>query len=222
MNAPLAFLKRLAHGALKTLLAAWAALLVLGAAGFVLFVWQAVQQPATAWPPDGALVVLTGGKGRIHAAMDLASQHPERPWLISGVGPGATLDSLERMAHQSLPEQARSRLTLGRQADSTYSNAGETARWAVENHVDHVVLVTAGYHMARACLELNRAAPDLLVTPWPVQPEQFYSHASTTRKMRLMATEYIKYLAALIRPWTQSWAPVPTRMPETLRMLLGH
>ena len=74
----------------------------------------------------------------------------------------ATLADLVRGAGLA-PELAASvagRVTLGHAAASTRGNARRDRAWARERGIRSVRVVTAGYHMPRALLELRRALPE--------------------------------------------------------------
>jgi uncharacterized SAM-binding protein YcdF (DUF218 family) len=63
-------------------------------------------------------------------------------------------------------------------------------------------LVTASYHMPRSMLEFTRAMPGIDIVPNPVFPE-FLQEApwwQSRRTVLLITSEYIKYLAAIVRP----------------------
>lgn len=122
-------------------------------------------------PDDGAaaqaeaIVVLTGGEARVETALRLLEEGRGERLLISGVA--ASDDDIRAMGPR---DAARFDccVDLDRVADSTMSNARESARWAHEHGYRRVLLVTHVYHMPRAKLELARAAPDVEFIPWPV------------------------------------------------------
>ena len=62
-------------------------------------------------------------------------------------------------------------------------------------------MVTASYHMPRALTELAQAMPDVTLLPVPVMPPGMQGPAGMgdVAKIRLMATEYTKWLAATLR-----------------------
>ena len=57
-----------------------------------------------------------------------------------------------------------------------------------------LILVTAGYHMPRALLEIGRALPGVTIYPVPVQPPALRGRLDFAT-MRLLASEYDKLLA---------------------------
>ena len=94
------------------------------------------------------------------------------------------------------PEQA-GHVTLGRVAATTRGNAAETAGWARANGVQRLIVVTAGYHMPRALLELHRALPEVELLPHPMLPAALRDAgaAGRLRTWSLLGREYLKYLA---------------------------
>jgi uncharacterized SAM-binding protein YcdF (DUF218 family) len=160
--------------------------------GFVWFVDRA-READTAPPPfavDG-IVALTGGALRVETALRLLAEGHARVALLSGIGGGADLPGLARRAGLD-PAALAAQVTLGRAATSTSGNAIETAAWARENRVRSLIVVTAFYHMPRALLELGRAMPDARLYPVAVMPPAM----QRVTALRLMASEYVKWLVA--------------------------
>ena len=176
---------------LIALTAAGVALLGGGAAwniGFAIFnaaVWQPSERPEVA----DAIVVLTGGADRIEAALRLLANGRAPLLLVSGVAGGVDLTDIGHRV--PLDAEQAGRVTLGRIAQSTAGNAAETALWSKTHGVKRLIVVTAGYHMPRALLELQRALPDVQLLPAPVHSPAM----RTAMRTRTLATEYDKLLA---------------------------
>ena len=163
--------------------------------GWVLgFAWFAIFLPE---PLDGrrtdAIVVLTGGPGRIDRGIALMQQGAARRMLISGVD--RSVRPGELAAQYDTPEALFDCcITLGREAIDTRSNGLETARWLARRDYQTVRLVTTDWHMRRSALELTQALPPRIHIVYDAVP----SHPSLSVLMR----EYNKYLlrriAALI------------------------
>lgn len=173
------------------LTAAGVALLGGGAAWSVGFAMFNTAAWHTSKMPDGAdaIVVLTGGADRIEAALHLLADGRAPLLLVSGVAGGVDLNDIGRRV--PLDAEQAGRITLGRIAQSTAGNAAETALWARTHGVKQLIVVTAGYHMPRALLELQRALPDVQLLPAPVQSRTM----RTAMRTRTLATEYDKLLA---------------------------
>lgn len=138
-------------------------LLVAYVLGFALFgVTLSSPAPETA-PKTDAIVVLTGGSGRIeHAVERLAAEKAER-LLIAGADPLVTDDDLvERLGgHEELVDCC---IDLGSESVDTKSNAEEAKRWLADNEFTSVRLVTSDWHMRRAAYEFRRElGPDFML-----------------------------------------------------------
>lgn len=162
-------------------------------------------------PPQAeAIVVLTGGAERVDTALRLLAEGRAPLLLVSGVGRGTDLLELSRRVPLS-PEQA-AHVTLGRAATTTLGNAGETAAWVRERKVGSLIVVTAGYHMPRALLELGRALPGVALHPVMVQPPALRGGLEFAT-VRMLANEYDKYLAV----WLGLTRRPEARGPDTGR-----
>lgn len=161
--------------------------------GFVWFIHDARQPPAPALHADG-IVALTGGTGRVETSIRLLATNPDAQLLISGVD---LQTSVRALLPPSTPPDMAARITLGYQARSTIGNATETAVWVADHHINSLIIVTAGYHMRRAMLELGRTLPGVALTPYPVMPPAM-EHPWRLSTIRLMGMEYMKWLGALV------------------------
>lgn len=168
--------------------------------GFLLF---ATGIPRTETPPphsaDG-IVALTGGASRITDAMELLAGNQGRRLLISGVNPATKPSELIRLT----PEYEKlfaCCIDLGHQALNTSGNALEIAQWSRALGFRSLIVVTSGWHMPRALVELRREMPGTDLIPYSVvtgrmREEPWWMNAQTAR---LLMLEYLKYLAALAR-----------------------
>jgi uncharacterized SAM-binding protein YcdF (DUF218 family) len=144
-----------------------------------------------------AVVVLTGGAERVETALRLLEDGAAPRLLVSGAAAGLTLAELAR-AHGRDPAALAGRVTLGHAAATTAGNAAETAAFARARGLRSLRVVTAGYHMPRALLELRRALPEAELVPHPVQPSALRDGTVPAwRAWTLLPGEYLKYLAAL-------------------------
>lgn len=125
--------------------------------GFGIFMLR-LAKPAEGVTTD-AIVVLTGGRGRIDRGVALLKAKAAKRMLVSGVPMGVTRDDLarENKAPRSL---FRCCIDLGDAAVDTRSNAEETADWVRTHGYKSIRLVTSDWHMARARMELASALPN--------------------------------------------------------------
>ncbi len=164
------------------------------------FVWFAAQarRPAPLPARADGIVVLTGGAGRIELAVRLlADRHADR-LLVSGTGRGELAGLLAKaglrpgLASQVAPDQ----VALGRGARSTRGNARETAEWVAAHDIRSLIVVTSGYHMGRALIELRRTLPaEVVLHAAPLVPHLPDRHDAVP--LRLLAAEYAKWLGAM-------------------------
>lgn len=128
--------------------------------GFAIFM-LALAQPADDGQITDAIVVPTGGPGRIVRGLSLIEARKAQRMLVSGVATGLRkIDLIDVNGHAAAITCC---VDLGRKAVDTRSNAEETARWVREHRYRSVRLVTSDWHMARARMELG-AALDPAVT----------------------------------------------------------
>jgi uncharacterized SAM-binding protein YcdF (DUF218 family) len=138
------------------ILRAAAAALLIYAFGFLGFALT-LPQPVSGEKTD-AVIVLTGGPGRIARGIDVVQQGLARELFVSGVDP--EVKSKEFAQEFQVPARLmRCCVTLGYLAVDTRSNAGEAAQWLKENKFSSVRLVTTDWHMARAASEFSEALP---------------------------------------------------------------
>lgn len=179
--------------------------LVIGLA-WLIGLWRfAAAIPNEVAQPDrttDAIVVLTGGSLRVEGGLHLLAAGKAKKLFISGVYRGVDVTELLHLSRQT-PDSVACCVVLGHEADNTLGNARETAQWMESEGYHSLRLVTASYHMPRSMLEFTRAMPDVEIVPNPVFPE-FLQEAPWWRSRRsalLVASEYVKYLAAMVRPY---------------------
>jgi len=177
-------------------------------------IWFAghVPRPSDGPPPDGrtdAIVVLTGGSGRLDAGLRLLAEGQAGKVFVSGVARGVDVDQLLRIARRR-PEDFACCIAVGYAADNTAGNARETASWMRAQGYRSLRLVTANYHMPRSLVEFRSAMPGVEIVPHPVFPPQFKLDGwwRWPGTAALLASEYSKYLLARINPsvvWPDPW-----------------
>ena len=166
--------------------------------------WFASTLPKSVTDPlrkTDAIVVLTGGSGRVEQGFDLIAQQRAKKLFVSGVHQGVEVEELLKIFQRS-PSGVTCCLTLGRAVD-TVGNAVETEEWMREQGFQSLRLVTAAYHMPRSLVEFNRVMPAMQIIPNPVFPANFKQHDwwRWPGSAGLIVTEYNKYLVALLRSY---------------------
>ena len=111
-------------------------------------------------PRDGvvtdAIVVPTGGAGRIDRGIALIQQHQAKRMLISGAARGVRPIDLA-LKYKVPVGLFTCCIDIGHEASDTRGNASETAQWVSQHGFKSVRLVTSDWHMARARMELVAA-----------------------------------------------------------------
>ncbi|MBK1658006.1 YdcF family protein [Paracraurococcus ruber] len=167
-------------------------------ASFAWFLRQAAAPPAEAWRDTDGIAVLTGGAERVETGLRLLREGRGRVLLVSGAHRLVGLPEVARLAAMETEDLA-GRVALGHEAATTRGNAAEIAAWAQAAGLRSVRIVTAGYHMPRALLELRRAMPETELVPHPVTPAPLRDAgaAARLRTWSLLGREYLKWLAVL-------------------------
>jgi uncharacterized SAM-binding protein YcdF (DUF218 family) len=166
--------------------------------GLVWFVGQVPRALPAIETPFEAIVVLTGGVGRLEEGLALLRANPGAKLFVSGVYRGLDVAEILRMDREA-PEALACCVELGHDAIDTRGNARETALWVRRHGFTSLLLVTANYHMPRSQLEFRTVLPDVVIRPHPViagrvRLDGWWYRPGTAA---LRASEYTKYLAAL-------------------------
>jgi uncharacterized SAM-binding protein YcdF (DUF218 family) len=170
-------------------------------AGFALFAGHVSNLAAPENPQSAdAIIVLTGGQSRIDAALELLKSGKGERLLISGVNPVASSESL-RAATGADRDLFKCCVDIDREALDTIGNAEQSAEWVEKHNYQSVILVTNNYHMPRSLLEMRRLLQNARVDPYPVVNSRLENGSWLAKPdaIRVILTEYTKYLAALVR-----------------------
>ncbi len=161
------------------------------------FLWFAVSLPRPAgMERTDAVIVLTGGPGRIPHALNVVRRGLAPRLLVSGVDPEVLPREFMREYEVPAPLM-RCCVTLGYRAFDTRSNAVEAANWLEASKARTVRLVTTDWHMRRAAYELGRELPSGTV----MLRDAVRSHPS----LEVLFLEYHKLLARYVIDTWQKW-----------------
>ena len=169
--------------------------------GFAAFSTHVARLATPSEPRDAdAIIVLTGGEKRLDAAFDLLRSGKGQRLLISGVNPSARVVDLQQ-ATGGDPDLFACCVDIDRAALDTIGNAEESAKWVTSHAYGSVIVVTNNYHMPRSLLELKRLIGDTDLLPYPVVNTRLDGGEWMTNRdaLRVLLTEYAKYLAAVVR-----------------------
>lgn len=146
-----------------------AVLVSVWAAGLARFAALMPERVADETSRTDAIVVLTGGSGRLEAGLDLLARGRAEKLFVSGVYQGIDVQRLLQIARRGR-DGIESRIAVGTAAN-TRGNALETAEWMRKEKFRSLRLVTGAYHMPRSLLEFGAAMPEVSAIPHPVFPE---------------------------------------------------
>lgn len=161
-----------------------------------------------------AIVVLTGGDGRLQAGFDLLGRGLGEKLFISGVYQGVEVRELMELMSAPMDgagrEELEDKVVLGFEASDTMGNAHETINWMRREGYTSFYLVTANYHMRRALLEFKQVAPGLTLYPLPVIPDglDMANWWRNKQHRTLIIREYTKFLLAHVRAWLNAFLKV--------------
>lgn len=183
-------------------------ILCLWLGGLAWFVQQIPSAPLPADSKADAIVVFTGGSGRLEYGLKLLAEGRANKLFISGVHQN-TMEDIMRHAAPDVKEKLTAlgpqAITLGRQAENTIGNAQETSEWLKQEGYHSILLVTSSYHMPRSIEEFEEATDDVTIIPAPVFPGDFSPDDWQDADSRaLLLSEYHKLLAAQLRHWLVS------------------
>ena len=180
-------------------LGGFAALAALWLAGLIWFAAGIPRAPAAPTAATDAIVVLTGGAGRLGVGFELLREGRAKKLFVSGVYRGVDVAEILRVSQQA-PEALACCIAIGHSAVDTAGNARETARWMADEGFASLRLVTADYHMPRSLAEFRRAMPGVTLIAHPVSSDSI--HVDTWWRWpgtaSLIASEYTKHLVSTV------------------------
>lgn len=133
-----------------------------------------------------AVIVLTGGDGRIQRGLEVLDKEWAGRMLVSGVFEDVKPHEFA-LEYKVSGQQMACCITLGYESTDTRSNARESARWIARNGYRTVRLVTSDWHMRRAAYELERMRPATVTI--------LRDAVATRPTLRTLFLEYNKLLA---------------------------
>jgi uncharacterized SAM-binding protein YcdF (DUF218 family) len=151
------------------------------------FAWFALvlPQPIGAGRSD-AVIVPTGGEGRIGRGLEALDRGWARKMLVAGVD--REVKPREFAAeYRVAPRRMACCITLDTESVDTRTNARIAADWIAKNNVRSVRLVTSDWHMRRAAWELEHVVPANVM----IARDAVRSRPS----LRILFLEYNKLLA---------------------------
>ena len=148
--------------------------------------------PASPKVTTEAIVVITGGAGRIEEGIARLAAHRGQRMLIAGADPSVTKNDLAARlgGRQALLDCC---VDLGSESVDTRSNAEEAKRWLDAHGYRSLTLVTSDWHMTRAEYEFrSQLGRRYELTPDSVRTEP---------NLMTLFAEYNKYLLRRMAVW---------------------
>ena len=135
-----------------------------------------------------AIVVLTGGRGRIEEGIKLYREGKGRQLFLIGVDPLVK-------KHELFSGKGGDNVFLEKVSRNTLENAIYARDLITKNKVNSIRLITSRYHMKRATLIFRNALPkDIAIYPHPVDSknlkEEWWRHEGS---FKLLFSEFYKY-----------------------------
>ena len=139
-----------------------------------------------------AIVVLTGGRGRVEEGIRLYRERQGEWLFLVGVDPAVRKSDL---LHGQLDAELESGVVLEKVSRNTLENALYARELVLKYQTGSIRLLTSRYHMKRAILIFRTILPrDVAIYPHPVDSrnlrEEWWSHGGS---IRLLFTEFYKY-----------------------------
>jgi uncharacterized SAM-binding protein YcdF (DUF218 family) len=161
--------------------------------------------------------VLTGGSSRLQSEIDLMREGKWRALFVSGASQQVGVDEMLHETGKETPQWLACCIPVGHEARNTMGNATETAQWKQRQGYHSLRLVTSWYHMPRSFLKFKRAMPDVAIVPHPVFSKRVGDERWWARRgpAALLISEYVKYLATLLRRLFESSRPIGLESFET-------
>ncbi len=139
-----------------------------------------------------AIVVLTGGKGRVEEGVRLFRESRAEFLIFVGVDPSVRKSDLYRQKHG---DPSADNVILEKSSRNTLENSLFGRDVIVSNGVHSVLLITSRYHLKRASILFRNSLPkDITIIPYPVDSvnlkESWWSHGGS---FQLLFREFYKY-----------------------------
>ena len=159
--------------------------LILYAIGFILFTVTLGRPVAANAERTEAIVVITGGSGRIERGIEVLKAGRARRLLVAGADPAVTKGDLIRRLGGNA-RLVNCCVDLGSESVDTRSNAEEASRWLAKNRFRSFRLITSDYHMRRARYDFR----EVLGNKYKVVPDAIRTEPHFTT----LFGEYNKYV----------------------------
>jgi uncharacterized SAM-binding protein YcdF (DUF218 family) len=152
------------------------------------------------------VIALTGGRGRLDAAVKLLKEGRADNLFVSGVNREVDIEQLAESIVDLTPA-LRKKIQLGYGAANTFGNSREVLYMVRSKGllrgqpIKAIIVVTNFYHMPRAMLELAAVVPEVTLYPYPVFPRDFDEKIwfKSYSNVKLALSEWMKYYITKMR-----------------------
>ena len=165
---------------------------LLYALGFILFTVTLGRPAAKDSAKTDAIVVITGGSGRIEHGVQMLKSGRAKRMLVAGADPAVTKQDLIRRLGGN-GKLVHCCVDLGSESVDTRSNAEEAERWLAKHRYRSFRLVTSDWHMRRARYDFRQ----VLGSRYTVVPDAVRSQP----RFLTLFGEYNKYVLRRLAVW---------------------
>ncbi|MFV0626982.1 MAG: YdcF family protein [Alphaproteobacteria bacterium] len=145
-----------------------------------------------------AIVVLTGGKYRLHEAMVLLNENLAEKLFISGVDKKISLQKIIDI--NNIENIHFEKVQIGNEATNTVENAIEVDNWIKKNNIKSIRLVTSNYHMFRSIQEISAKNKNVQIIAHPVFTDNLTKNWwQDWHSFYFLASEYNKFLYVYLK-----------------------
>ncbi len=140
-----------------------------------------------------AIVVLTGGRGRVEEGLRLYGDKKARWLFLIGVDPSVQMRDLLKGKKE---EKGAEGIILEKVSRNTLENAFYCRDLIIRKNIHSITLITSRYHMKRATLIFRNLLPkDIAIYPQPVDSKNLKERWwNDMGSFRLLLTEFYKYV----------------------------
>lgn len=149
-----------------------------------------------------AIVVLTGGKGRIEDGLGLLRSGAAPTLVLSGVDRDAAMDTIFL---NGVTAEEKKNIILEKASTTTYENAMYVRRMALERGFKSMILLTSWYHMKRARYVFSRVMRDEFVIYEESVPQSETDGRAFSGATAVLP-EFLKYYWYALRFKMEEWA----------------
>jgi uncharacterized SAM-binding protein YcdF (DUF218 family) len=165
---------------------------LLYALGFILFTVTLGRPARDDSVRTDAIVVITGGSGRIEHGIEVLGSGRAKRLLVAGADPAVTKRDLIRRLGGSR-RLVNCCVDLGSESVDTRSNAEEASRWLAKHSFRSFRLITSDWHMRRARYDFRQVLGD----KYKIVPDAVRSQP----RFVTLFGEYNKYLLRRLAVW---------------------